>query len=127
MSEAVPIAVPGSSSHPRGSFAPQGGSAGSKGKGRAPAPASSSAGAGGASAGERKPKKFRHRKTKEEVEFEKEGKRLAAGGDGGLGVNKLKAALRQARRLVAKVRSRPLFVFVELLLGGRRSAGFNWG
>lgn len=103
MSGAVPIAVPGSSSHPRGALAPQAGaSSGSKGKGRAPA--APSAPADGSA--ERKPKKFRHRKTKEEVEFEKEGKRLAAGGDGGVGVNKLKAALRQARRLVAKVRRR---------------------
>lgn len=99
MSDAVPIVMPGSSSHSRGSFAPRGGAAsgGSKGKGRAPA--ANSAGTDG----EREPKKFRHRKTKEEIEFEKEGKRLAAGGDGGLGANKLKASLRQARRLVAKV------------------------
>lgn len=102
---AVPIAVPGSSSHARGSFAPRGGPS-SKGKGRAPPASSTSAAAAGAD-GERKPKKFRHRKTKEEVEFEKEGKRLAAGGDGGLGVNKLKAALRQAKRLAGRVRPPP--------------------
>lgn len=101
MSDApIPISVPGSSSHARSSH-PQGG----KGKSRAgPSPSIKVAPDG------TKIKKFRHRKTKEEVEFEKEGKRIAAGkvGEGGgVGVNKLKASLRQAKRLVVRVRCPP--------------------